>query len=703
MMLQASATSKVTEVHLERTAVVYLRQSTEKQVRHNGESRRLQYALKDRARELGFTQVRVIDSDLGSSAGVGAAVRAGFDQLVASVAVGEVGMILSREISRLSRTDKDWARLMEVCQLFGTLIADAEQIYDLNLIDDQLVLGIKGTLSVVELSTLKLRMQAGMTEKARRGEFFNLLPPGYLLERNGAVVKSPDRRVVEALELVFAKFSEIHSIRQTFLWFRENRIELPVNKAGESGMGIQWQLPTYVFIKDVLKNPFYAGAYVWGRRPMERVVVDGQIRKRQGSPREPEDSRVFIRDHHEGYTTWQTYEENRRIMRANALNLTRDESVGPARAGQGILAGLLRCGRCGRKLHVRYWGKSGTAARYLCNGEFAAGGTYCLGFGGSTVDRRFSKELLSVITAFGVEASLEAARKTGVKRDQRYAVLARQLEELEYEQQRAFEQYNEVDPRHRLVAAELERRWNAKLEEVERLKVEMERLWAESQELTVEEEQELLSLGRQFPDVWNSTAATPAMKKRIMRTVIEEIVVNLDEETEKLIFTVHWKGGTHTQFMMAKPVSGSGQKTSMEDIEIVRKMGVRYGDDEIARVLNKLGRTTGKGNRWNKQRVATVRRRYQIAGYRRKPSNLELLTLGEAAAYCGVSQTTIKRLVEAGVLTKDQIVPWAPWEIKRGDLDADPVHGIVENLKNTGKLDLTGDDLGLQNSLFVTP
>lgn len=296
MMLQKNAGHKLTEMHLERTVVVYLRQSTEKQVRHNGESRRPQYALKDRARELGFTQVRIIDSDLGSSAGVGAAARAGFDQLVASVAVGEVGMILSREVSRLSRTDKDWARLMEVCQLFGTLIADAEQIYDLNLIDDQLVLGIKGTLSVVELSTLKLRMQAGMAEKARRGEFFNLLPPGYVLERSGTVVKSPDRRVVESLELVFAKFAEMSSIRQTFLWFRENRIELPVNKMGESVMGIRWQPPTYAFIKDVLRNPFYAGAYVWGRRPVEKAVIDGRIQKRQGSPREPEECRVFIRE-----------------------------------------------------------------------------------------------------------------------------------------------------------------------------------------------------------------------------------------------------------------------------------------------------------------------------------------------------------------------------------------------------------------------
>lgn len=701
-MVPAHATMKISETHLDRAAIVYLRQSTDKQVRHNAESRRLQYGLKDRARELGFTQIRVIDCDLGSSAGVGAASRVGFDQLIASVAVGEVGMILSREVSRLSRTDKDWAQLLEVCQLFGTLIGDAEQIYDLNLIDDQLVLGIKGTLSVVELSTLRLRMQAGMVEKARRGEFVNLLPPGYVVDRSATVVKSPDRRIVEAVALVFAKFAEIRSIRQTYLWFHNNRVELPVNKMSETGMGIRWQLPTKSFITDLLKNPFYAGAYVWGRRPTEKVVIDGQIRKRQGSPLEPQQCRVFIPDHHEGYTTWETYEENRKTMRENALNLTRDESVGPARAGQGILSGLLRCGRCGRKLYVRYWGKSGTAARYLCNGDFGSGGTYCLGFGGSTVDRRFSKELLALITPFGVEASLHAARRIAGQRDGRYAVLGRQLEELDYEQRRAFEQYNEVDPRNRLVASELERRWNAKLEQVTRLKADMETLSQESHAISEGEHEDLVAMGQRFAEVWESEAATPALKKRIIRTVIEEIIVDLDDETQMLTLTIHWKGGCHTQFRMPKPASGSGQKTALEDVEIIRKMGERYGDDEIARVLNKLGRTTGKGNRWNEHRVRSVRTRYEIAGHRRKPANPNLLTLGEAAAYCEVSQTTIKRLVEAGILVKEQIVSWAPWEIQRQDLDSDPVQTVLATLKRTGRLDLEGDDSALQEMLFVS-
>ena len=686
--------------HQDRKAIVYLRQSTDKQVLRNKESQRLQYALKDRARGLGFNHIEIIDTDLGASAGVGAVNREGFDRLIASVAIGEVGIILSREVSRLSRTDKDWARLLEVCQLFGTLIGDTEQIYDLNITDDQLILGIKGTLSVVELNTIRLRMQAGMEEKARRGELLKLLPPGYVMENSGKVVKSPDKRIADAITLVFRKFREIRSIRQTHLWFRNNRIELPVNKKTEAGMGIRWQPPTNAFIKDILQNPFYAGAYVWGRRQTQKVIIDGRLHKKQSKIFEPGQCRVFIKDHHEGYTTWETYEENRRIMRENALNITGDESVGPARAGQGILAGLLRCGRCGRKLHVRYWGKSGTAARYLCKGDFDAGGKYCLGFGGSTIDRRFSEELLKGISPLAINAGIEAVKKLSSKRNEKHAMITRQLEQLEYEERRAFEQYNEVDPRNRLVADELERRWNEKLEEIETLKNTVHEVEQESRTLAKEEREEILAMGECFPEVWESENCPSSMKKKIIRTVVEEIIVDLDDETQLLTFIIHWKGGSHTRYRMLKPQSGKGQKTNLEDLEIIRKMGIRYGDDEIARVLNKLGRRTGKGNRWNEHRVKTARKRYDIPGQQRRQSGADILTIGEAARYCGVSQTTIKRLVKEGALNKEQIVPWAPWEIKRSDLDSEIVQRILKQLKKTGRLMFDRDDSGPQQSLF---
>jgi len=283
---------KIKPEHLARKAIVYLRQSSEKQVRYNLESQRLQYEVADRIRNLGWRDVEIIDSDLGSSAGMAAARREGFERVLSLVALGEVGIVGSREVSRLSRTDKDWCRLLEVCQIFGTLIADEQQIYDLNYLDDQLVLGIKGTLSVVELKVLRQRMQAGQESKARRGELFKRLPVGYARDLTGKVVLHPDQRIGEAIRLVFMKFRERWSIRQTFQWFRDYDVELPANPI--RGTGLIWKVPTQSLVRDILINPFYAGAYVWGRRPVTTLLVDGRLQKRQSATRRAEECRVFI-------------------------------------------------------------------------------------------------------------------------------------------------------------------------------------------------------------------------------------------------------------------------------------------------------------------------------------------------------------------------------------------------------------------------
>ena len=501
--MQSVVTSnKIQPRHLERRAVVYLRQSSQKQVQRNLESQRLQYSLSDRARAFGWREVEVIDCDLGASAAIGAAQREGFARLIASVAVGEVGIVLSREVSRLSRRDKDWCQLLEVCQLFDTLIGDAEQVYDLSLLDDQLVLGIKGTLSVVELRILQMRMNAGMEAKARRGELKRLLPPGYVYDPVGKVVLDPDQRVCEAIGLLFARFRQCWSVRQTFLWFQTEGIELPVNKRRGAGMKVVWQRPTYQFIKSVLQNPFYAGVYFWGRRPTQIAFQDGRLYKRSMSVRDPDQCKVFLPDHHPGYLDWATFEENQRMIRANSLKCESDASVSAVRAGQGVLVGLLRCGHCGRKLHVRYWGKSGTAARYLCKGDYAAGGRYCVAFGGGMVDRRFSRELLKVLSPLGLRSALEALDRMRATDDGRAQALQRQVEQVEYEAARAFEQYNEADPRHRLVAAELERRWNVKLEELEKLRESVRQLEEQTPALSEEQKAGVLALGERLAEVW---------------------------------------------------------------------------------------------------------------------------------------------------------------------------------------------------------
>jgi DNA invertase Pin-like site-specific DNA recombinase len=698
-MTEIQYSPKIKVEHLARKAIVYLRQSSDKQVRQNKESQRLQYDVAERMRALGWKEVEIINCDLGSSAAIASARRDGFERVLSSVALGEVGIVGSREASRLSRTDKDWCRLLEVCQIFGTLIADEQQVYDLNYLDDQLVLGIKGTLSVVELKVLRQRMQAGQESKARRGELFKRLPVGYVRDPLGKIVFHPDQRVREAIQLVFTKFRERWSVRQTFQWFRDHDVELPANPI--QGTQLVWKIPSQSLVRDILRNPFYAGAYVWGRRPVATVLVEGRLEKRQCATRRAEDCRVFIRDHHVGYIDWASYEENRRMTQRNSVNWESDESMAAIRAGQGLLVGLLRCGHCGRKLHVRYWGGRGTHARYLCKGDYDDGGQYCLGFGGASVDRRLGQELLRVISPFGVEASLRAIEELSAGDAAQRAALSSKLEQLEYEAKKAFEQYDAVDARNRLAAGELERRWNEKLEEIATVKQRLCSLHEKRSSLSSDEEARIRLMGENFTEIWHGDRCPPKLKKMIFRTAIEEIIVRADAEKKTLQFTIHWNGGMHTQLEMERPRPATETTTPMEALEIIRRMSVRHGDDQIASVLNRLGHSTGKGKRWNQNRVATARRNYSIPGQKRALPDPERVSLNEAARVCGVSHRTIERLVEAGLLKCEQTVPRAPWEIRRSDLSAEPVRSIVERLLRTGKLTLEGDRTENQPPLFA--
>ena len=498
---------------------------------------------------------------------------------------------------------------------------------------------------------------------------------------------------------MFTKFRELWSVRQTFQWFRDHDVELPANPI--QGTGLVWKIPSQSLIRDILCNPFYAGAYVWARRPVTTRLVDGRLEKRQSAMRSAEECRVFIRDHHVGYIDWATYEENRRMVRRNSVNREGDELMAAVRAGQGLLVGLLRCGHCGRKLHVRYWGGRGTNARYLCKGDYDDGGQYCIGFGGSSVDRRVGQELLKVIAPLGVDASLRALEELSASGAAQRAALSRKLEQLVYEARKAFEQYDAVDARNRLAASELERRWNEKLEEVEAVKHQLSSLDAQRHSLSTEEEIIIRSMGAHFAEVWQSNQCPPALKKMIFRTVIEEIIVRTDQDKKSLELVIHWKGGVHTQLAMERPRSATETATSVEALDIIRCMAVRYGDDQIASVLNRRGYSTGKGKRWNQTRVATARRNHSIAGQKRALSDLERVSLSQAARICGVSHRTIERLAEAGLLKREQVTPRAPWEIRRSDLEAAPIRRIIDRLHRTGKLTFQGGCTEDQFALFT--
>jgi len=387
------------------------------------------------------------------------------------------------------------------------------------------------------------------------------------------------------------------------------------------------------------------------------------------------------------------------MIQRNNFRGASDDTAGAARAGKGLLTGLLRCGRCGRKLHVRYWGKAGTSARYVCPGDFVSGGgRYCVAFGGATVDRRFDDEMLRVLSPLGIRASVEAIDRLSVEHDAERQAIQRQVQQLEYAAARAFEQYNAVDARNRLVASELERRWNATLADLARARAQVTVLDDRRQPVTAEEREAFVAFGERFADVWQQAACPIELKKQIVRSVIEEVLVD-EQPPGRLSFIVHWKGGSHTAFEMEKVSPKTVHRTADADLDVIRKMASRYGDDAIARVLNKLGRRTGKGKPWSQTAVKTARRNHDIDGRALSLVDADVLSLQGAARYTTTSDTTIKKLVDGGLLPMRQVVPFAPWEIRRTDLDSEPVRAVLTRLKQTGRVVL-GDTSDTQPELF---
>jgi DNA invertase Pin-like site-specific DNA recombinase len=364
--------SKITIEHLARTAYVYIRQSSADQVTHNHESRRRQYGLASRARQLGWTNVEIIDDDLGRSGG--GIARPGFERLLAAICEARVGAVLAIEASRLARNGRDWHTLIEFCGLVGTLMVDEDGIYDPRHPNDRLLLGMKGTMSELELSLFRQRSQEALKQKARRGALLLGVAAGYVKVGRDRIEKNPDQRVQEALKLVFSKFAEFSSARQVLIWLRDKCIELPVKSRDGEARGVIWRLPAYNTVHNILTNPIYAGAYVFGRTTSRVSVEKGRKRIRRGVHRPMAEWDVLIRDHHEPYITWEQFERNQRVIADNATGKGSATVKGAVRRGELLLAGILRCGHCGRKLHVSYSGKLG---RYSCYGARTNHGTAC--------------------------------------------------------------------------------------------------------------------------------------------------------------------------------------------------------------------------------------------------------------------------------------------------------------------------------------
>jgi DNA invertase Pin-like site-specific DNA recombinase len=461
--------TKITAEHLARSAQVYIRQSTADQLLHNQESQRRQYGLAARARQLGWTTVEVIDDDLGRSGG--GINRPGFERLLAAICEGRVGAVFAIEASRLARNGRDWHTLIEFCGLVGTIIVDEDGTYDPRHPNDRLLLGMKGTMSELELSLFRQRSHEALRQKARRGALFLRVAAGFVKTGRDRIEKDPDQRVQGALKLVFSKFVEFHSARQVHIWLRDEGILLPVKAHNAEEHGIIWRLPAYNTVHNILTNPIYAGAYAFGRTTSKVSVEEGRKRVRRGIRRPLAEWDVLLKDHHGGYISWGQFEHNQRVIANNAVGKGSAMVKGAVRRGEVLLAGLLRCGHCGRKLHVHYSGKIG---RYNCYGARANHGTErCISIGSLGIDAAVSKEILRVVKPLGIDAAVEAIDTQASETSAAQRQLELTLQQARFEAAHARRQYDAVDPANRLVAGELERRWNEALEAVHRIEGEI--------------------------------------------------------------------------------------------------------------------------------------------------------------------------------------------------------------------------------------
>lgn len=669
--------SKITSEHLCRGAVVYIRQSTPAQVLENTESQRRQYELVEAAGAAGFASVTVIDDDLGRS-GSGAAERPGFQKLAAAVCAGSVGAVFCIEASRLARNGRDWHHLIDLCALAGALVIDPDGVYDPRLINDRLLLGLKGTMSEYELSLLRQRGLAARDAKAGRGELRFTLPPGYCWSEGGRIEIDPDERVAGAIRLVFEKFRELGSCRQVYLWFLHSGLSLPVVRRNLGARHIEWRPAAYHTVHQVLKSPIYAGAYAFGRTRAVTRIVDGRARKTDGHKRAMADWGVLLRDNHEGYITWERFEENQRIILENA-HMKKRTSRKSARGGRALLSGLARCGCCGRMMRVFYGGRAGNPYRYQCRGGSNDPGL-CNGVGGMRTDRAVVAQILEAVSPHAIEAALRAAEQVEQAAVEQRHALERELEETRYDASLAARRYELVDPAKRHVARELEARWNAALERVEQIEQQLAGLDAERASRPRIDQAALMDLAQDLPAVWNAPTTTRGTKQRLIRVLVEEVVIGQDDETNEAVVTIHWVGGRHSEARVARrrtdPYPPGGRPNP---VDVMRKLGGHWSDRQLAVTMNRMRCRSDDGGTWTTVRVRELRERLGIAAFDPAAADAKTISADETAHRLGISIGSVHRLIREGKLPATQMMPWAPWKVPVEALESEAVQiGVRE-------------------------
>lgn len=645
---------KIQPLHQQKLACIYLRQSTMFQVMHNQESTDRQYALQQKALHYGWDQtlIRVMDGDLGQS-GSHATYRQDFKTLVAEVSMGNVGAIFVLEASRLSRSSADWNRLLELCSLTQTLIIDQDGCYDPSQFNDQLLLGLKGTMSQAELHLIRGRLHGAKINKAKRGELRFPLPVGYIYDEDGNVVFDPDQQVCHVIHLLFDLFKEKQSAYHVVRHFGEHNIQFPKRSYGGRWKGkLVWGRLTHARALTILNHPFYAGVYTYGRYKNEKTInVHGEIvtkQKRQSMNEWP----VMIKDHHAGYISYHDFEKNVQQLHLNRTNLTKHSLTGPPREGHSLLQGLVICGVCGRRMTIRYIGKNGSIPTYECNWKKREGltGKSCFSFRGDIADQVIEKNIIDVLSPQNISITTKALQQI----QRRHSSMDRQwemnIQRCQYNADLAQRRFEQVDPANRLVAASLEKNWNLQLEKLSTVQSQYQKYVDEKQKQFCFDQKELAKLAVHIPALW-SNSNNNKDKKRIVRLLINDITVTKDGQTKTLFLNIRWKGGAIQQLQANLPLNLFDKlRYPQHIIDIVRLLTMQYADDtKTARLLNEQGLISATGKPFTKDMIKFIRFKHRIPCNQIKSENE--YTVAEVQQMFSISSHMVYYWIQRKIVT----------------------------------------------------
>jgi DNA invertase Pin-like site-specific DNA recombinase/uncharacterized protein YndB with AHSA1/START domain len=653
---------RVSSEQLERPALVYVRQSTDAQVMEHGESTARQYALADRAVQMGWQPgaVQIIDEDLGRS-GASAEGRSGFARVVEEVAHGRAGAVFAVEVSRLARCSNDWQHLLSLCAVAHVPVIDEQSVYDPNDRDDKLLLDLKGTMSEAELYWMTMRLTGGKQNKARRGQLRFQPPVGYLWSEAGLQM-DPDEAVQAAIRAVFERYEVEPSAWGVVRWARDTGLQFPVRRwhAG-AGSDLLWKAPSVSRVHQMLSNPLYAGVYAYGRRPERKVLVDGQIRVVRESGRDPERWMVRLADAHPGYISWERYVNNQRKLERNQGRFGGSTVPQPKR-NPLLLTGMLLCGRCGRRMYGVYRGSGKTSGIYACKGELDTAQGTCWSVRAEPIDEAVERLFLQMAApeelALGLAVDQQVEKQAGLLAQQWRA----RIEKAGYEARRAERRYKEVDPDNRVVARTLEREWEERLRELEQVERDYERARTEARvQLTERDRARIRELASDLKQVWKAPTTQQADRKAMLALVMEAITLQpVDVPLRSTRVSVQWKAGAVDELHVRRPSAAEHRKPSAEAVELIRQLaGEGQHDADIAQQLNAEGYTRGDGKGWTKISVGRARITHDIerlAPVRyaavKAPSRLPdgSWTVAAVAERYGVSQQVVRRWIGIGVI-----------------------------------------------------